>query len=82
MDTLEKLRQSQNQAAELVSWHMGSSSSYHEKKLPFAKQLLARRKSELYRFVDIAEVVAELCVKKRLPGGDPCWMAERLMSYI
>ena len=82
MDTLEKLRQSQNQAAELVSWHMGSSSSYHEKKLPFAKQLLAHRKSELYRFMDIAELVAELCIQNRLPGGDPCWMAERLMSYI
>ncbi len=82
MNTLETLRQSVNQAAELVSWHMGSSSSYHEKKLPFAKQLLANRRANLYRFTDIAELVAELCVQQRLPAGDPCWMSERIMSYF
>lgn len=82
MNTLEKLRQGQSLAAELVSWHMESNSSYHEKKLPFAKQLLTHRKSELYRFMDIAELIAELCVQKRLPAGDPCWMSERIMSYF
>jgi len=82
MNTLEVLRRRQGQAANSVSWQMGVKSSYYNDRLTLAKQELAYRQSEIYRFIDIAELIAELCVQKGLPGGDPCWISERIMSYF
>ena len=37
---------------------------------------------EEYELRNLYWVVAELCVVKNLPAGDPCWMAKMICEYI
>lgn len=31
---------------------------------------------------EVYRVLAELCVSKNLPGGDPCWIAKMIAGYV
>jgi hypothetical protein len=77
MERLKQLKLSRSQAAEAYSISMGFTSPNDLYRLRFTEQ-----KKALSQFECKAEVVAELCVVKNLPSGDPCWMSEYIMRYI
>jgi hypothetical protein len=48
----------------------------HTRELANYKKLFLKSGHPYFR------LVAELCVIKKLPAGDPCWMAKLICSYI
>jgi len=48
--------------------------SYYEQEIAGFEDTILR--FERYR------VIAELCIRKKLPAGDPCWMGELICSFI
>lgn len=77
MERLQELRLVRRQTAEAYSISMGFISDNSQYRLNHMKQ-----KNAVSNFECTAEVVAQLCVVKNLPAGDPCWMSEYIMRYV
>jgi hypothetical protein len=41
-----------------------------------------RANEKLVRFKNQCQVIGFICVQQQLPGGNPCWMAEKIASYM
>jgi hypothetical protein len=81
-EQLQELRRLRSNAAQAFSVHLGFPSSHANGALALAKDIFDYRRSELLLFQYTAEVIADLCVVKGLPSGDPPWMSELIMSYL
>jgi len=81
-EQLRELRRIRTNAAQAFSLHLGFPSSHANGAVALAKDMFLYRRSELWRFQYTAQVVAQLCIDKRLPSGDPPWMSELIMSYV
>jgi len=42
------------------------------------------RDGTTYYVIDLKvyEAIAQVCVMKGLPGGDPCWIAKKIAGYV
>ncbi len=76
-DRLEQLRSHIRSAAGTYSMSMGYE---NEKLTKVYRDILLEHKNALTQFEQTAEVVAELCVAKNLPGGT-CYISQQIMSY-
>ena len=43
---------------------------------------IMNKENEIAMFIEQADLVARICIQYNLPAGDPCWMSEKLMSYV
>jgi hypothetical protein len=43
---------------------------------------LSAKTQQIKRFTKNADLVGRICIQNNLPGGDPCWMSEKIMSYV
>ena len=57
---------------------------WHAKYMNIPSFLFANPKDTFHYVIDheVARVISEICVTKGLPGGDPCWMAAMIASYL
>ena len=40
------------------------------------------KENEIAMFLEVVDVAGRICIQNNLPGGDPCWMSEKIMSYL
>ena len=43
---------------------------------------ISKKENEIIKFMQRANLVGRICVQYNLPAGDPCWMSEKIMSYV
>jgi hypothetical protein len=43
---------------------------------------ILKKENEIAMFLEIANIVGRICIQNNLPGGDPCWISEKIMSNV
>jgi hypothetical protein len=77
---LEKLEFAEDCYYDEKEWHYRDEWAYRIIHSAFLRVCEARE--NLRTFYTQADLVGRICVKKRLPSGDPCWMSQLIMSYV
>ena len=44
--------------------------------------IILNKENEIAMFIERADLVGRICIQNNLPAGDPCWMSEKIMSYV
>lgn len=43
---------------------------------------ILKKENEIAMFLELADIVGRICIQNNLPGGDPCWISEKIMSNM
>ena len=50
--------------------------------LNYVKERIEKVDIEIKKIQKLSRAIAEMCVVKNLPSGDPCWIARLIGTYI
>ena len=54
----------------------------YKKNIRWFKDEIAYNQNRINEILQTIRVIGEICIRKGLPGGDPCWMSKMIAAYI
>jgi len=87
METLTRLRDELRLLEEQLEedtyyWHHRHNDYHTMKYLKNYQSRILKKEVEIAMFLAVADLVGRICIQNNLPGGDPCWVSEMIMSRV
>lgn len=78
-ERLDYLRAHARRAAQSYSMHMAYNNAGATE---LSRNVFLQRRTALWRYQDTAIALAQVYVKKGMPGGSPSWLSEFTMRFV